>query len=93
MSVRAGLKWVAREGTGVGVQQRLARVILGRPGPGSNPKAVILQQFLDSASAVVLRFGPFWAQREAGGRPVGAWLLACFWVVGLIFLPFVPIYW
>ena len=72
---------VFKEGTGVGVQQRLAQVILGDPVPRATWKASIPQQFLCSASASVSRFGPAWAKREIAGRPVGVWCLLFFCLV------------
>ena len=82
---------VIKETTGVGVQQRFAQVILGRSGQRATWKAGIPQQFLDSASAGVSRFGPVWAKREVGGRPVGVWLLGGCWLVVPVLLSFVPL--
>lgn len=89
MEKGAGMWRVIKAGTGVGVQQRFAQVILGRPGPRAIRKAGILQQFLDSTSAAVSMFGPVWAKQEIGGRPLGGWLLVCCWLVVPVLLAFV----
>jgi hypothetical protein len=86
MDIGAGLWKIVKEGTGVGVQQRLAQVILTRSCQRAPLKASILQQFLGSASATVSRFGPAWAKREIRARPIGAWLLACCWILGAVLL-------
>ena len=80
MGVWAGLKWVAREGTGAGVQQRLIRLILGSPGRSAVRATSLLRQFIGSATAVVTRFGPAWARRGGLGQAVGVWLLVLFWL-------------
>ena len=81
MGVWSGLKWLAKEGTGTGVQRRLVRLILGMPGKRPNEMASIPRQFIDSASALVSIFGPVWARREIGDRPIGVWFLVCCWVL------------
>lgn len=81
MAIGAGMWRVIKVGAGVGVQQRFAQVILGRPGPRTTRKAGILQQFLDNASVAVSRFGPVWAKHKVRGRPIGGWLLLCCWAL------------
>jgi hypothetical protein len=81
MGVRAGLKWMAMEGTGAGVQQRLVRLILGRPGRIGDLGTSLLRQFMAAATSAVMRFGPAWAKRQVLGQAVGVWLLVPFWVV------------
>ena len=89
MGVWAGLKWVAREGTGAGVQQRLVWLILGRSRLRPSMRVGILQQFLDSASVAVSKFGPVWVKQEVGGQPLIGWLLVCCWMAVPILLAFV----
>jgi hypothetical protein len=91
MEIRAGIWRVFKEGIGVGAQQRLAQVILARSWQRTTRKAGVPQQFLDSASAAVSRYGPLWANREVGGRPVGVWLLVCTWLVASFLLVVVPV--
>ena len=78
MGVWTGLKWVAREATGAGVQQRMVRLIMGRRGRIAD-WSNILRQFLGSAEFVVTKYGPAWASKDVWGRPVGAWFLLLCW--------------
>jgi hypothetical protein len=91
VKIGAGMWRIVKEGTGVGVQQRLAQVILRRPESRASRKTGIHKQFMDSASAVVSKFGPVWAKQEAGDRPVGAWFLLCIWLVAPLMFAFVTI--
>ena len=70
-----------KEGTGVGVQQRLAHVILGRSGQPAAEKVSVLQQFMRSAAVAIARFGPGWARGILLGKPVGVWLLVMCWIL------------
>ena len=84
MGVWTGLKWVAREGTGAGVQQRLVRLILGSPGRRAIRATSILRHFMAAATNAVKRFGPAWTRRDVLGQAVGVWLLLSCWFVPLV---------
>ena len=92
MGLRAGLKWVAMEGTGAGVQQRLVRRILGKPGGGAVCANNLVRQFIVAAAAVVTRFGPAWARIQVGGQAVGVWLLLLCWLAPTVLLALAVVY-
>lgn len=91
MGVRADLKWLASEGTGAGIQQRLVRLIMGRSRVCPPEGVGILYPFMESASAAVSKFGPAWARQEVRGKPVGVWLLLICWFVPPALLVFMAI--
>jgi hypothetical protein len=75
MEIGMGIWRVAKEWSGVGVQQRLVMVILGGRRPQAAWKVRTYEQFLESAGTAVSKFGPGWAKRKIGRRSVGVWLL------------------
>ena len=81
MGIGACIKWVAKEGAGFGVQQRMARVILGKPKQCAARDIGILRQFMGAATVAVARFAPAWARKDIRGWPVGAWLLVLCWLL------------
>ena len=91
MGLWAGLKWTVREGTGVGMSQRLAR-IFGEIFPITSKAVVkifigLRKQFVMASNAVVDQFGPAWARRKIFGYPSGTWIFLSIWLV----LPFVVV--
>lgn len=84
MGMWAGIRLVAQEIGGIGVQRRLFQVILWRTGQrtetGMAGKA-IMYRFMWAASIAVTRFGPAWAKKEFRGRPVGVWMLLVCWLI------------
>ena len=80
MGMRAGMKWVANEGTGAGIQKRFLQLILGSYRKLPTKERGILKQFMASAKAAVSEFGPAWARQEVWGSPVGVWLLVVCWI-------------
>ncbi len=84
MGIWKGMKWVAREGTGLGASQRFGRLIFRGTGRGATRPGKawgIWRQFMVSASAAVQSFGPSWARKNLRGRAVGVWVLVLAWVV------------
>ena len=86
MGLWAGMKWVAREGSGAGVQRRLVRLILESPGRSAIRPSSLLRHFMAAATAAVTRFGPAWARREVLGQAVGVWLLVLSWLTPMALL-------
>ena len=90
MRLLAGMKWVVKEGAGVGASRRWVPWILGIAGftGNSNHFANKIQnlpcQFLAASETVVGRFGPGWAKHSILGRAVGVWLLAWLWVAPMV---------
>jgi hypothetical protein len=79
------MKWLANEGAGVGVNQRLIR-FLGRTWPRlaitQGPVTTgLINQFLTSAKTLVDRLGPPWTQRKIGNQPFGVCILMILWLV------------
>jgi len=88
LGVWAGIKWVGREGTGVGATKRFGWLIIrktfnpfssNREGSGKICKTRTL--FLNSAASVVMAYGPPWARRSILGRALGVWLLVVLWIL------------
>ena len=87
MGMLAGVKWVLREGVGIGASRRWVQLILGKAGPSGEAGSIVDRanaircEFLEAAETVTGRFGPSWAKRRFFGRTVGVWLLALLWMV------------
>jgi hypothetical protein len=80
MGMGTAMKWIAKEGTGAGIQLRFLGLFLGGSRRRPTRKVGLLQQFMGSATAAVKRFGPAWARQGVWGRPVGVWLLVMCWI-------------
>ena len=83
MGMVAGMKWIAKEGTGAGTQRRFLQFFMSRSGHRPTREIGILQEFKGAASAAVTRFGPDWVRQNVCGRPVGVWLLLICWLLPL----------
>jgi hypothetical protein len=88
MGIWAGIKWVGREGAGVGATKRFGGLIIRSTSNLSSsfrdrPGKVwgIQKQFLDSAASVVMTYGPSWAGQSILGRALGVWLLVILWIL------------
>ena len=84
MGIWKGMKWVAREGAGLGASQRFGRLIFRRTGPWSlrsGGGGDIWRQFMDSATGAIQSFGPSWARRKVRGRAMGVWVLVLAWII------------
>lgn len=88
MGIGAGIKWVGREGAGIGAAKRFGWIILRNSwNPSSSPhedSGTVLaarKRFLNSAASVVMAYGPSWARRSIYGRAIGVWMLAALWVL------------
>jgi hypothetical protein len=88
MGISAGIKWMVREGTGVGATKRFGWLIiretcnpLSANRDSSGKIREIHTQFLNAAASVVKTYGPPWARRSILGRALGIWLLVLLWIV------------
>jgi hypothetical protein len=88
LGIWAGIKWVGREGTGIGATKRFGWLIIRKTSNpicsfmvGSGKVRVIRGQFLNSAASVVMSYGPSWARRSILGRALGVWLLVILWIL------------
>ena len=95
MGIWKGMKWVAREGVGLGAIQRFRSLIFRSTGPrlprlGGGGE--IWRHFMDSATAAVQSFGPPWACRKVRGRAVGVWALVLAWIVPPLVLALLGFY-
>ena len=95
MGIWMGMKWVAREGTGLGSNRRFGRIVLfgdGRGKPRYRIGEGLWRQFIASATAAVQCYGPSWARWKLGGRPVGVWGLVLVWVIPPLLLAMLAVH-
>lgn len=88
MGIWTGIKWVGREGSGIGAAKRFGRMIIRKTSnscsswrDGSGNVLAIRKRFLISAASVVMAYGPSWARRMFFGRAIGVWMLVLLWIL------------
>ena len=87
MGLGAGLRWVAREGIGLGAWRRFRQVVRVKkkaPTVGEMWLEGVLREFLVSAETAIHAFGPGWSQQLVKGKTFGTWLLVVVWITPVV---------